>query len=228
MKIAPIAAIVLLCPLAGFAATPSSGTLTIYETELSFGEGPNVGVNPSPATGLGVTCNPGIDCDRFALTIDVPDNLRDVYPTALLRLDMSWTSPAGTSREDYDFYAYDDNGNEIGASAGDNTTVDNPREAITLPVRGGVTDIRLDMIYFAVAGSTYEVIATLDLGQPSPEADLEAFFAENPPADGAMGLFIAPNEDSRTAQARSAQSNGGGSFGGLLLLLGVLGLRRRR
>nr|MBV6630309.1 hypothetical protein [Oceanococcus sp. HetDA_MAG_MS8] len=229
MKIAPLAAIALLCPLTALAATPSSGTLTIYETELSFGEGPVVGVNPTPAiaaeTGTGINCEPGITCDRFDLTIDVPDNLTEVYPTAILRLQMSWTNPTGLEVEDYDFYAYDADGNEIGSSA--ELNANNPNEAITLAVTGGVSEIRLDMVYFAVAGSTYEVVATLDLGQPSPDADLEAFFADNPPDDGAMGFFIAADEDQRTAQARSAQSSGGGGLGGLLLVLATLGLRRR-
>lgn len=220
------------CASAAHAATPDSGTITLYDTEIIFTEGPNVGVNPTPATSdfTGVQCqNPGVDCDRFALTLDLPENLTDVFPSALLRINLTWENMVPEVGEDYDMYAYDGDGNLIGDSADDNTTVVNPRESITLAALGGQSEVRIDMIYFLTIGSTYTNTVTLDLGPPSEDADVDAFFEANPPPEGLLGFFIPADQDPVEAEARSARS-GGGSFGGglLLALATALGATRRR
>ena len=123
----------------------------------------------------------------------------------------------------------DGDGNLIGDSADDNTTVVNPRESITLAALGGQSEVRIDMIYFLTIGSTYTNTVTLDLGPPSEDADVDAFFEANPPPEGLLGFFIPADQDPVEAEARSARS-GGGSFGGglLLALATALGATRRR
>ncbi len=231
MKYPIIAAAISGLALPALAATPSNGTVSIHETELSFTNGPIVGANITPfiSDEVGLVCNYGVDCDQFALTVDVPDNLTEVFPSPVLRLELTWESPLGAPVDDYDFYAYDANGNIIGSSAELNTAT-NTREAITLPVGNGVTELRLDIMYFLAVGSTFTGTATLDLGPASDDADLDAFYTDNPPPS-ALSLLVSDDQSPEQIEAenRRAGNQGGGGLGWLTLgLAGGLGLRRKR
>jgi len=210
------------------AATPAEGTVTIYNTELSFTNGPIVGVNPTPfiADQTGLICRYDIDCDRFDLTIDLPENLTEVFPSPVLKVQLTWDSPLGTPVDDYDLYVYNEDGNQIAFSADLNTGA-NALEAVTIPVGSGTTAIYMDIMYFLATGSTFTGNIRLDLGLESDDADLEAFYAENPPPG--EGLFIPEEASSEdvAAEPRSANTRAGGSLGLLTLLLaGIAGVRR--
>ncbi len=230
MKKRILAALVGGLALPCVAATPSSGTVTIHETELSYSNGPVVGANATPFVSdeIGVMCNYGVDCDQFLLTVDVPENLTEVFPSPVLRLELTWESPLGAPIDDYDFYAFDADGNMLGSSAETNTAAE-AREAITLPVSGGLTEIRLDIAYFLALGSTFTGSVQLDLGPVSEDADLDAFYTDNPPPQ-VLGLIVPEDqtEEQIEAENRRMPTRGGGAAGWLsLLLASSLGLRRK-
>lgn len=230
MKKQILAALVggLTLPVIG--ATPESGVVTIHETELSFTNGPIVGANITPfiSDEIGLTCNYGVDCDQFALTVDVPDNLTEIFPSPILRLELTWDSPLGAPIDDYDFYAYNAEGQVVGSSEEMNTAT-NTREAISLPVANGVTEYRLDVMYFVALGSSFTGTVQLDLGPASEDADLDAFYQDHPP-QSALGLFVPENYsgDEVEASNRQARTQGGGALPFFVLgLLFSFGLRRK-
>ncbi len=217
----------LFAPCA-LAATPSNGVLTIHETELTFTNGPIVGVNPTPFVSdqTGLICNYDLTCDRFDLTIDLPDNITEFFPSPVVKILLSWDSPYGAAVDDYDLYVYDEGGNQIAFSADLNTAA-SPMEAVTIPVGAGQTAIYMDIMYFLATGSSITGQIRLDLGPASEDADLDTLYAENPPP--ADSFFIPEDASSEEVQAnaRSAHGTAGGSLNLLMLVLaGLLGTRR--
>lgn len=172
-------------------------------------------------------CNYGVDCDQFLLTIDVPENLTEIFPSPVLRLELTWESPLGAPIDDYDFYAFDADGNMLGSSAETNTAAQ-AREAITLPVSGGMTEIRLDIAYFLAVGSTFTGTVQLDLGPASEDADLNAFYSDNPPPP-TLGFIVPENQTKEQIEtdSRRMPTQGGGALGWFSLLI-ASGLRLRR
>lgn len=234
-----IAAASLLATGAAFGAQPSEATLTIHEQVIEFSEGPNFGWNVTPFAGGAdtVTCDVYLPCDHFNLTIDLPDNLAEVFPTATVRTTVGWDDPvgdvAGATVEDYDVYVYDGNGNYVTDSA----TSNNPELMVEL-ANGGITERRYDIVLFATAGSNYYGKIELVLGEPAEGADLDAFFgidceegdegceASEEAAERVASGLKAGNESGVSDSAR-ARMAGSGSLGFLTALIGLLGLRRR-
>ncbi len=213
------AALCLIFSGLGLAATPESGTLTIDSGPVEFGNGPNVGVNVTPA-GTGPECiDVVLPCDHFALTIDLPENIADVFPTALVRMSFGWDDLTGAGVEDYDIYLYDADGNELNSAA----TSGNPEVMVQL-AQGGVREFRIDIIYFAVVGSNYTGTIELDLGEPADGADVDEFFMQNSVVHNVLSPRAAQADPEQTALGRRGA---GGAAGGSLLLV-VAGLLARR
>jgi hypothetical protein len=218
-----VAASVLL-PLVAHAATPESGTLTLESGAIEFSSGPNVGVNPTPQAEA-VCMDVVLPCDHFALTIDLPENIGEYFPSALIRIKFSWDDPTGAAVEDYDIYMYDAAGNEANSAA----TGNNP-EVMTQLAIGGVQEFNFDVVFFSVVGSTYTGHVELDLGEPSEEfteEELEDFFTQNSVVARVLGT---DNGSDQPANASVQRRSSGGALGGGVLILGMLGaaLTRRR
>lgn len=213
---------VALLPLLTFAgitiaAEPSSGTLTIDSGPIEFSQGPNVGVNPTPAGGAPMCLDPVPVCDHFDLTIDLPENIGEVFPSAIVRMQFTWDDITGAGVEDYDIYLYDADGNLVGDAA----TAGQP-ESISMLAEGGVADFTFDIIYFAVLGSTYTGVVELELGEPAPGADVDQFFEDN----SVLARVLTPDAEPRTDYVERRSAAGG--LGLLGLLVAAAGLRRRR
>lgn len=212
--------------LTAHAQNPGSGMITIFEPEISYDEGPNFGVNLTPAgdpgDGSTIQCNPAFACDSFALSIDLPDNIADVFPGATLRYTVV-SDGNGAADDDYDFYMYDENGNYVSHSASGGGT-----EAISELAVGGMTERRFSIVYFTTTGSSYKGTYELRLGDPAPGADLGAFYGicEEGDEDCATEEGIASLKAG--ASASGAEAGAGGL--NLLILMTILaaGATRRR
>ncbi len=216
----------LMASQGALAADPSEGTLTLESGPIEFSSGPNVGVNVTPQ--VEATCmDVLLPCDHFDLTIDLPEDIGDYFPSALIRMVFSWDDPAGAGAEDYDIYMYDAAGNEVNSAASAN----NP-EVMTQLALGGVFEYSFDIVYFSVLGSTYTGKITLDLGEPAEGVDTEEFFMQNSLLARAWSPVAGDSSESEQ-ESRSAsvdrRSAGGALGGGLLVvaLAGLLGRRRR-
>ena len=225
-----LATAMLLAPMAAQAADPESGTLTLDTRKIEFSEGPNVGYNVTPL--VGPECiDTVLPCDHFALTVDLPDDLVEFFPAALVKITVGWDDPAGAGAEDYDLYLYDEGGNEVNSSP----TGANP-EVMAQLANGGVENYTLDIVYFSNLGSTYQGVVELDLGEPAegkdPE-DLEEFFMQNSLLGHVWNNQLTGNQGQQTeADSRGNSSverrSASGSLGLGVLMLGLLGLSRRR
>lgn len=209
-----------------YAAEPSEGTLTLDSGPVEFSNGPNVGVNVTPQVDP-VCLDVLLPCDHFDLTIDLPEDIADFFPGALIRMTFNWDDPSGAGAEDYDIYLYDADGNQVNSAA----SASKP-EVMTQLALGGVLDYRFDIVYFSVLGSTYTGKVVLDLGEPAEGVDVEEFFAANSVLRAALNSVNGSDDESEDAQARSDYASrraaGGALGGGLLLLVGLVALRRRR
>ena len=104
---------VLLCAagvtlaMFSFASTPSSATLTPTSGPINYMAGPLVtNATPIPEVDLGPECNnPVQPCDDFALTVTLPPGYTTTFPTASIKVTMSWND-AGSGNSDYDLYVY--------------------------------------------------------------------------------------------------------------------------
>lgn len=210
----------MLAPMAP-AAVPESGTLTLESGPIEYSQGPNVGVNPTPTT-TPMCVELALPCDSFALTVDLPENLAEVFPSAVVRMVFDWDDPAGAGVEDYDIYLYDEAGNEINSAA-----TGNRPEVMTILAMGGLTHYTIDAVYFTVVGSTYTGRIELILGEPAEDADVEEFLMNNSILAEALGLN-GGEEEPRSASMQRRSGSGALGLGLLLASLGGLILRRRR
>ncbi len=227
---AALAALGLGLAVSAQAATPESGTLTLDSGPIEFSGGPNVGWNVTPQ--VGATCmDPLLPCDHFALTVDLPDNLVEYFPAALVKMIFTWDDPAGAGAEDYDIYLYDAAGNEANSAA----TGSMP-EVMTQLANGGVEEFQIDIVYFLTLGSTYTGKVELDLGEPAEGVDTDEFFMQNSvlghalqnPATQELNETVNGEEADSRSDSYVERRSASGSFGGAMLLLGLLGLARRR
>jgi len=135
--VAALAAAALVLPTltsTGYAATPTSGTVSPSAPSVSFtGRSETVGVNPvGTSAGCPVT-DPGSLCDRYDLTVDVTPDYWKTH-TGGVKLTIDWTD-AGN---DYDVYVYDSKGAIAGSSASSTKP-----EVITLSKPSGVYSVRI-------------------------------------------------------------------------------------
>src|ERR1051325_1110829 len=106
----------MLAVSSGFAATPSSGTLTApaagQTTSVSFGGGPFTGATPDPAA-----CTT-LNCDAFTLTVNVPATFYSANPTYAVHVKINWAS----TPNDFDLNVNDASGNTVCSSGQGQTT----------------------------------------------------------------------------------------------------------
>ncbi len=197
------------------AAEVGSGTLTLAESSFTFEGGPIVGTNATDAAG--VQCiDPLLPCDTFALTVDLPDDVAEFFPTALIRVLLGPTdSPTGL--DDYDLELLDSNGEIIAESSSDGAV-----EGVSIIALGGMSSYTVNIKHWLVVGGSYSATIELSLGIPSEDKtdeDVAMWLDEH----GGSSMLLA-----RSRASRSAATTGGGAAGWLsLILLGMLGLRRR-
>ena len=203
MKKTLTAAIASLCmAFAAQAADPADATLSLDNLETSYGGGPFVNANVvhQGNDGAEPTCmSPVLECDEFVLTLDFPEGIREIYPTALVRFSWSWDDPSGAGVIDFDFFVTDPDGNVVnnsGASAA------NPEFATMILPNGPATFHVLGVPFLALA-SSYTGNIIVDLGEP------------------------AEVEEGSSGEGRSLSAAGGGALGLILLPLLLLGRRRR-
>ena len=169
-----VTAAALLATLAGSAANPASGTLSVATPTLTYTGGPNLISNPSGQAGA-VDCV-NLPCDDYALTINVPAEYEDTHQ---VRIHVAWPIPA----EDYDLQV-----TGIGSSG----NVPGAPETVIGPAKSGTHTVRV--IPFLVAGGTFTTTITLELKPPPPPGGGTAttgtsprFENYTPPADSGLG-----------------------------------------
>ncbi len=197
------------CCLSAQAATPASGTLTIDSDPVEYaGDGPYVNFNQANYLGLVddsvqyMCMSPVLECDEFKLTVDLPEELIEVYPTAVIRMTFPFDDPTGSGNEDYDFFVLDANGAIINRGE----TAANP-EKIAILAASGVTEYTIVGIPYFAINSNYAAKIELDLGEPVES----------------RATFIRP--DAATAEFSAA--GGALDLGLLLIALGSLVVRRK-
>ena len=131
----------LVVTMAGSAASPASGTLSVASPTLTYSAGPNLVSNPSGTAELNCTELP---CDEYALTIDVPASYENTHQ---VRIHISWPSPA----EDYDL-----NVSNVGSSG----NAPGIPETIIAAAKSGTYTVQV--VPYAVAGGTFTGTITLE------------------------------------------------------------------
>ncbi len=218
MKLLKAAALVAACLSAPVAlsAEVGSGTLTLAETSFTFGGGPIVGTNATDAAGI-QCIDPLLPCDSFALTVDLPEDLGEYFPTALVRVLLGPTdSPTGL--DDYDLELLNSAGTVIAESTSEGAT-----EGVSVIALGGTNDYTVNIVHWLVVGGSYSATIELSLGIPSEDKtdeEVAMWLADN----GGEPMLLA-----RARAERSAGTMGGGAAGWLsLVLLAGFGFRRRQ
>jgi len=102
-------ALLLSAPAVAFETTPASGTLSLETPVLEFSGSTDAAAN---VTGVCVTGT--IDCDEFALTVDLPADVLSTYPDLKIRVSITAEFDSGG---DYDLYVNDAGGTEVASSA---------------------------------------------------------------------------------------------------------------
>ena len=81
--------------------TPAGGTLSIDTPVLTF-----AGSTPAGANVSGVCFANTVDCDEFALTVELPSDALEVYDNLKIRVSIAAEFDDETG--DYDLYVHDD------------------------------------------------------------------------------------------------------------------------
>lgn len=163
----------LVATLAGSAANPASGTLSVANPTLTYTGGPNLISNPSAQAGA-VDCV-NLPCDDYALTINVPASYENTHQ---VKIQISWDIPA----EDYDLQV-----TGVGSS-GNSPGVP---ETVIAPAVSGTHTVRV--IPFLVAGGTFTGTITLEeKPQVTPGGSVNTgtsprFQTYTPPPDSTLG-----------------------------------------
>jgi len=148
------------------AATPGSGTLSLSgDTRLTwqspvYAEGNFGGPSDCPADDPDNS-----ECDRFALTVDVPADYWADNPEGGVPVSISWERPV----EDFDLYIFDSTGKQVASSAG---TAD--PEATVIPQAHGTYELLV--VPYDVHDNSYT--GTAYLPEPTDVGDLTAFSAD--------------------------------------------------
>ncbi len=189
-----ITAAALFATLAGSAADPASGTLSVANPTVTYTGGPNLISNPSAQAGE-VDCV-NLPCDEFALTINVPAEYENTHQ---VRVRVEWPIPA----EDYDL--------QVTGMGSSGNTPGTP-EVVVGAAKSGSHTVRV--IPFAVAGGTFTTTITLEQKPPPPPGGGSATTGTSPrfetytPPPGS-GLGTSAGEPSIGFGKPSAQFPGG-------------------
>lgn len=185
-----IAAAFALAAASAHAGEVGSGTLTLAETTFTFGGGPIVGTNATNDAGL-QCIDPLLPCDTFALATELPEDLEEFFPTALIRVILGPTdSPTGA--DDYDLIIRDENGAELSSSK-----TSGAAEAASTIAYGGSNGYTIEIVHWLVLGGSYSATIELSLGAPAEEK-----------SDDEIASWLSDNGGSATlyAEARAAEN----------------------
>ena len=146
----PLLLVLALAVSSGFAATPSSGTLTApaagQTTSVSFSGGPFTGATPDPAA-----CTT-LNCDTFTLTVNVPSTFYSANPTYAVHVKINWAS----TPNDFDLNVNDASGNTVCSSGQGQTTFE---DADCGQLASGTYTVQV--VGFTVVNATYTGAATV-------------------------------------------------------------------
>jgi hypothetical protein len=146
----PLFLVLALAVSSGFAATPSSGTLTApaagQTTSVSFGGGPFTGATPDPAA-----CTT-LNCDTFTLTVNVPATFYSANPGYAVHVKINWAS----TPNDFDLNVNDASGNTVCSSGQGQTTFE---DADCGQLAAGTYTVQV--VGFTVVNATYTGAATV-------------------------------------------------------------------
>ena len=137
------------------AAEPPSGLLTTSSAPISYTAGPFFVANASATGGEAVCEDDGATCDKFELTVTLPDNYDVTNPNDLIEVNISWPEPTA----DFDVYVYNEAGSEVGVSAGGADP-----EVARFPAGKGTQKYIVQVIPFAPLAQAIEGTISLKLG----------------------------------------------------------------
>lgn len=181
LRTAAIGSVVLFGAISTVSATePTSGTLSFDTPEIEFVSGPNFVSNPGYPE-AGVCADPVAPCDDFALTVELPADIREQYPNALIESRTSWAD----ATEDYDIYLL----NDAGAQAGSAASSANP-EVMEFVPSGGTSNFVIRVVPYLVTGTSATTTVRLLLGQSTDEGG-----SEPPPPPSHVASGIGPRYD---------------------------------
>ena len=170
------------------AADLGSGTLNLAETTIQVSGGPVVGTNAGDAAGARCI-DPVFPCDTFTLTVELPEDVSEFFPTALVRVTMQPEDNPSTA-DDYDLFLYDDAGNELASSTSPGGT-----EGVSTIAFGGSRGYLVEFVHWLVVGGTWSGEMTLSLGAPSEDK-----------TDEEIAAWLEENGGSTEAAARAAEA----------------------
>ena len=193
------------------AATPSSGTLSVANSVLTYDAGPFNTPNQSPV-GLGQLdtgprCNTNaFPCDSYALTVSLPAGYVAAHPNSAVKVTMSWTD-TGAGQSDYDLYIYN----------GTNPTVDgnhpadhqsasgaDPEVAVINPLIDGTSQYTIKIVPFQPTQETLHVRIEL---LPGSGGVVPGFGGADPTAPGIPRYKIFEAPAGSSAEASSGEFN---------------------
>lgn len=146
------------------AAEPASGTLTNTSKPITYEAGPFFVPNPSPQLGIAglppVCEDDGESCDKFELTVTLPDNYDVTNPNDLIEVNVVWPDPTA----DFDMYVYNEAGVEVASSASGSDP-----EVARFSAGKGTQKYTVQVIPFAPLGESFTGTIALKVGAaPGP------------------------------------------------------------
>ncbi|MFP5358802.1 MAG: S8 family serine peptidase [Gammaproteobacteria bacterium] len=145
------------------ATEPASATLSPQSGTLTITGGPYLVSNPSATAGDAICDGDGLLCDQLQLTVDISSAYRSANPNAFVEFVLTWEDPAGAGADDLDLYirnASDDALLGAAASA-------SPSEIAIVSVSALPAEVRVDIVPFAVTGSSATLTISLMPGAAS-------------------------------------------------------------
>lgn len=129
------------------AATPANGTLTTSSGDLKYTAGPFFFANTTGTASDPVCKDDGASCDKFELTVQLPDDYDVTHPEDMVEVGVSWPD----STADFDLYIYSETGSLVARSAGSS----DPEVAKFLAGKG-IKKYTVVVIPFAPLGQSIE------------------------------------------------------------------------
>ena len=158
-RLRTLCGLVLAVPFAAIAGTPSSGTLSQVQPTLTYTYGPNSTPNQT-----GNCQEPLQPCDRYDLSVELPDTFATSYPSAVLRIETAWPD----SPDNYYTRLVDSRDQEIGNSGGQPVGASKPMRVIEVPAGAGARQLHVLIYPSEVSGTTVTTTIRLLPGPPAP------------------------------------------------------------
>lgn len=171
-------------------AEPSEGTVSLDQRTLSW-QGEYYAA--ASAAFPGVTCEAPTVCDRFELTVDVDEAHWDGHDGGV-EIAIAWSDPS----DDFDLHVFDEDGNHVGSSIGDNPATGEAMERVFVDSASGVYDVLVNP--FSVTDSDYTGHVALDSSKRTGKPGVGGEVPSEPLFDvacrsGVAGPFPCKNVD---------------------------------